>query len=51
MGTLERVIGEHPFFAGLEGSFLSLTVSCASNVRFKAGTYILKEGDVANTFC
>jgi CRP/FNR family transcriptional regulator, cyclic AMP receptor protein len=50
METLARVIGEHPFFAGLEGGFLSLTVSCASNVRFKSGTYIFKEGDVANTF-
>jgi len=50
METLERVIAEHPFFTGLEDSFLSLTVGCASNVRFKAGTYILKEGDVANTF-
>ena len=25
-------------------------VGCASNVRFKAGIYILKEGDAANTF-
>ena len=50
METLERIIGEHPFFAGLEAGFLSLMVSCASNVRFKAGTYILKEGEAANTF-
>jgi len=48
--TLERIIGEHPFFAGLDAGFLSLMVSCASNVRFTAGTYILKEGDAANTF-
>ncbi len=50
METLERIIGEHPFFAGLDAGFLSLMVSCASNVRFTAGTYILKEGDAANTF-
>ena len=50
METLERVIAEHPFFAGLDGGFTNLMVSCASNVRFKAGTYILKEGDPANTF-
>jgi CRP/FNR family transcriptional regulator, cyclic AMP receptor protein len=50
METLERIIAEHPFFVGLDESFVSLMVSCASNVRFEAGTYILKEGDPANTF-
>src|SRR5208337_1333897 len=50
METLERIIAEHPFFAGLDDNFTRLMVSCASNVRFKAGTYILKEGDPANTF-
>jgi len=48
--TLERIIAEHPFFAGLDDDFTNLMVSCASNVRFKAGTYIFKEGDAANTF-
>jgi CRP/FNR family transcriptional regulator, cyclic AMP receptor protein len=50
METLERIIAEHPFFAGLEDNFTNLMVSCASNVRFTTGTYILKEGDAANTF-
>ncbi len=50
METLERIIGEHPFFAGLDAGFLNLMVSCASNVRFTPGTYILKEGEAANTF-
>ena len=50
METLERIIAEHPFFAGLDQGFTSLMVSCASNVRFRSGTYILKEGDAANTF-
>ena len=50
METLERIIAEHPFFAGIDHGFTDLMVSCASNVRFKAGTYILKEGDSANTF-
>ena len=50
METLERIIAEHPFFVGLDDGFTSLMVSCASNVRFKAGTYILKEGDPADTF-
>jgi CRP-like cAMP-binding protein len=50
MENLERIIAEHPFFEGLDSEFTRLMVSCASNVRFKAGTYILKEGDPANTF-
>ncbi len=50
METLERIIADHPFFAGLNPEFVALMVGCASNVVFKAGTYILKEGDPANTF-
>lgn len=50
METLERIIAEHPFFAGLDHDFIALMVGCASNVHFKGGTYILKEGDPANTF-
>ena len=50
METLERIITEHPFFVGLDDAFTNLMVGCASNVRFQAGTYILKEGDPANTF-
>ncbi|MFZ0862337.1 MAG: cyclic nucleotide-binding domain-containing protein [Candidatus Sulfotelmatobacter sp.] len=50
METLERIIAEHPFFTGLDRDFIALLVGCASNVHFKAGTYILKEGDPANTF-
>ena len=50
METLERIITEHPFFVGLDDAFTNLMVGCASNVRFQARTYILKEGDPANTF-
>ena len=50
METLERIIAEHPFFAGLESHFPNLLTGCASNVRFDAGTYIFKEGEQANEF-
>ena len=50
METLERFIAEHPFFAGLDQSFMDLIVGCASNVRFEPGSYIFKEGQEANTF-
>ena len=50
METLERIIAEHPFFAGLESYYTNLLVGCASNVRFDGGTYIFKEAEEANEF-
>jgi len=50
METLERILAEHSFFAGLESYYANLLVGCAANVRFNAGTYILKEGEEANEF-
>ena len=50
METIERIIADHSFFAGLDQAFLSLVVGCASNVRFDAGSYIFKKGDEANAF-
>jgi CRP-like cAMP-binding protein len=50
METLERLIGEHAFFAGLESRYLALLVSCASNLRFDGGQMIFREGEDANQF-
>jgi CRP-like cAMP-binding protein len=50
MESLERIIAQHPFFAGLEPQYLDLAVGCAANTRFKAGDYIFKEGQQANEF-
>ena len=48
METLERIIAEHPFFADLGAEYTELLVGCASNVRFKAGEYIFREGGEAD---
>jgi CRP/FNR family cyclic AMP-dependent transcriptional regulator len=48
--SLERILGEHPFFGGLEEPYLQLFVDCASNVRFNAGDVIFREGGEADTF-
>jgi CRP/FNR family transcriptional regulator, cyclic AMP receptor protein len=48
--TLERIIAEHAFFAGLSAEYARLLVSCASNAAFQAGKYILREGEEANEF-
>ena len=50
METLERIIAEHPFFAGLESYYTGLLTGCAANVRFTPGAYIFKEGEEANEF-
>jgi CRP/FNR family transcriptional regulator, cyclic AMP receptor protein len=50
METLERIIAEHPFFAGLESDFPNLLTGCAANARFEEDTYIFKEGEEANEF-
>ena len=48
--SLERILGEPPFFGGMEEPYLQLFVDCASNVRFNAGEMIFREGEEANTF-
>jgi len=50
METLRGILGGHPFLSGLEDRHLDLLVGCASNVRFDAGQFILREGEEANQF-
>ena len=47
---LDRIVREHPFFAGLDEDFLKLVVGCAKNVRFEAGQYLFHEGGTADQF-
>jgi CRP/FNR family cyclic AMP-dependent transcriptional regulator len=48
--SLEKIVAEHPFFADLESHYTNLLTGCASNVRFPAAAYILREGQEANEF-
>lgn len=48
MEGLERIVGEHPFFAGLDQEYLDLVTGCCKNVRFEAGQFLLKEGGAAD---
>jgi CRP-like cAMP-binding protein len=50
MENLERILAEHPFFRGLESRYINLMVGCASNVVFKAGEYVFREGEEATKF-
>ena len=48
METLESLIGQHPFFAGMEVRHLHFLGGCASNVRFDAQQWVFREGEEAN---
>jgi CRP-like cAMP-binding protein len=50
MEGLERIVREHPFFAGLKEEYTNLVAGCAKNVRFEAGQHLFREGDTADQF-
>ena len=50
MEGLDRILREHPFFAGLSDADLHFVAGCARNHRFDAGDYLLREGQAANEF-
>ncbi len=48
--TLAPLLREHPFLRGFTRDQIDFMVSCASNVHFKSGDFLIKEGDVADHF-
>lgn len=50
MHDLKPILEAHPFFHGLKDEYLDFITGCASNVRFKEGEILLKEGDDADHF-
>ncbi len=46
--TLAPLLREHPFLRGFTRDHIDFMVSCASNVRFKEGDFLIKEGEVAD---
>ena len=47
---LDKILMQHPFFAGLETGIVQLVAGCARNLRFEAGQYLFHEGEPANEF-
>lgn len=47
---LDRLLQEHPFFAGMDPQACATIAGCAANERFNAGDYIFREGQPANKF-
>ena len=50
MQSLQSILEKHKFFEGMETSYLELITGCASNIRFKTGDLIFREGEEANHF-
>ena len=50
MKTLESVVVESPVFAGLAPAHAQLIAGCASNVHFRPGQFLFREGGQADTF-
>lgn len=50
MENLERYVAEHPFLAGMEERHIKLITGCASNVVFKEGERVFREGEPADRF-
>jgi CRP-like cAMP-binding protein len=47
---MERIVGEHRFFAGLDDETVRFIAGCTRNVRFDAGQYLFHAGDPADEF-
>jgi len=46
--NLAPLLREHPFLRGFTRDHIDFMVSCASNVRFKEGDFLIREGEVAD---
>ncbi|MBI3858221.1 MAG: cyclic nucleotide-binding domain-containing protein [Planctomycetes bacterium] len=50
MKSLEDILKSHAFFKDLKPGYLKLISGCGSNVHFKAGQYLAREGAEADRF-
>ncbi len=50
MENLESILTEHPFLKDLDKKYIQLLVGCSSNVVFKTGDFIFREGEPADSF-
>jgi len=50
MKTMASLIREHLFLVGIDEAFVETVAGCARNVVYTAGTYIFREGALADAF-
>jgi CRP/FNR family transcriptional regulator, cyclic AMP receptor protein len=49
MDDLERILRAHPFLGDLDAEHVKFIVGCTKNTRFRAGDYLLRQGDREDT--
>jgi CRP/FNR family cyclic AMP-dependent transcriptional regulator len=49
MDDLERILKSHPFLAEFDPAHVGFLVGCTRNLRFRAGEYLIREGDREET--
>lgn len=49
MDDLERIMRAHRFFDGLADEHVKTLVGCTKNLRFRAGEYLMREGQDEDT--
>ena len=50
MDTMADLIAAHPFFEGLDQSYITFLATCTKNVRFSPGEFLFREGEEAGNF-
>ena len=50
MKTMASLIREHLFMVGIDENYIETVAGCARNVVYSSGTYIFREGSIANAF-
>ena len=45
--TLEPLLRDHPFLKDLDPEYVAVLTGCATNVRFREGSFLFREGDAA----
>jgi CRP-like cAMP-binding protein len=50
METIEAILQDVPLFEGLTAAELELIAGCGSNVRFREGELLFRDGDEADSF-
>ena len=50
MRTIDQLLAEHPFFAGLGPDLIELITGCAENMHFDGGATLFRTGDAADRF-
>lgn len=48
--SMQELLAEHPFFAGMRPQQLEFIAGCATNAAFSAGETLFAEGEVADHF-